>query len=194
MNKNVVVLLGINGVGKSTIARRLECALPGSVTVSGSAVLMDSFGGVNRQNLERLSAGEKMRVMEPALLEAFERHQAANHIILDTHLVVPIRKSGNLVLENVWSEKYVPYVRQVFFIISDPREIMDRRIRDFESTGRQRDVDLVHISRDQDINRIVFEEIVRPVLQCTVVTNGERGLDRAVGFILQHLAGESKAA
>ena len=185
MKRNVVVLFGINGVGKSTIASALQRVVAGSVTLSGSELLMRAFKGLDRSQLEVLSPEEKMRMLEPAFLDGFHHHKRAPLVILDTHLVVPIRKDGRFILENVWSEQFAPHVKSVFFVLSKPREILERRIRDAATTGRKRDLDIDHIRRDQEINLSVFEETFSPAGESLLIQNKEHELDRTVASLVQ---------
>lgn len=189
MNKNLFVLFGVNGVGKSTIASNLGALKTDSVTLSGSELLMDAFRGLNRFQLEGLSPEEKMHMLEPAFLEAFQRNNGKRFVILDTHLVVTIRKSGKLVLENVWSERFIPLTAHVFFVSSDPLEILQRRIRDSEISGRKRDLNMEHVRRDQEINLSVFEEtFATTAIPSTIVTNEESRLSEVVESIARILA------
>jgi adenylate kinase len=186
LNQNLIVLFGVNGVGKSTIANRLGALMVNSVALSGSELLMSAFKGLDRLQLEVLSPEEKMRMLEPAFLEAFQRSDGEQFVILDTHLVVPIRKNGKLVLENVWSEQFMPYMAHVFYISSDPSEILQRRIRDSEISGRNRDLNIEHIRRDQEINVSVFEEtFIATTMSSAVVTNEESRLNEVVESIIR---------
>jgi len=191
LKNNVFVLFGINGVGKSTIARALAERVPDSAALSGSELLMRAFRGLDRYQLEILSPEEKMRLLVPAFLQAFEQHASARRIILDTHLVVPIRKSGRLVLENVWSDAFMPHVGSAFFVSSGPEEILRRRVRDYRATGRQRDADIDHIRRDQEINLRVFEETFASFAsssKTSVIMNEELRLDDTVRLIAGMIA------
>ncbi len=181
------MLLGINGVGKSTIAEKLICRVPGSVALSGSKILMTIFGGVSREELEKLSATEKMSMMELAFVEIFERHSTSQLVVLDTHLVVPIRKSGTLVLENIWSPRYAPYVRSVCFICASPGDIRQRRLTDERLTGRARDTNLGNIRSDQDLNLASFEEIIVPDFESMILQNANGQVDLVVDRIAEDI-------
>ena len=170
------MLIGVNGVGKSTVANALATSIPDATVISGSSVLMEAFGGLTRSQLERLSPEEKMRLMVPAVLDAFERHRSAPAVLFDTHLVVTIRASGRLVLENIWSDAYRPYLRHLLFLMGEPKDIRDRRLRDFELTGRKRDAALEHIMRDQEVNLAVFQELAAHGLPASQIFNEENGL------------------
>jgi len=183
LKQNVIALFGINGVGKSTIAHALHETIFGSVMLSGSELLMHSFKGLNREQLEMLSPEEKMRMLESAFLDAFEQNREAKLIILDTHLVVTIRKNGKLILENVWSERFSPYSNFVFFISSNPMEILQRRMRDSRISGRRRDLDVEHIRVDQTINLSVFEETFSETKKSHVIPNEESHMEDTVTSI-----------
>ncbi len=169
MKKNVIVFFGINGVGKSTLVKKIVDDYPIIKSMSGSEILMKAFGGVNRQQLEIISPEEKLRMIEFACIEAFERYQQAKYCLLDTHLVVPIRKAGTLILENMWSIKYLPYIQKAYLMIGDPQEILERRIRDESVIGRKRDLNIANIISDQEINLMVFKELIVPNLDSEII-------------------------
>lgn len=191
MKKNIIVLFGVNGVGKSSVSRLLCEEIGDSVTLSGSELLIRSFKGLGRDQLELLSPEEKMRMLEPAFLGAFQRSRHATRIILDTHLVVPIRKNGRLVLENVWPGAFTPCVERAFLLVSDPKEILQRRKRDADQTGRVRELDAEHIRTDQEINSSVFAETFTAAGVPHVVHNAESRMKETVTSILLCLAREA---
>lgn len=169
MRKNVVVFFGINGVGKSTLVNEIVVGHPIIKRISGSETLMTAFGGISREQLELLSSEEKLRMIEFACIEAFERYQQAKYCLLDTHLVVPIRKAGTLILENMWSVKYLPYIQKAYLMIGDPQEILERRICDENTIGRKRDLNIANIISDQEINLMVFKELIVPRIDSEII-------------------------
>lgn len=192
MSRNVVMLVGINGVGKSMLAKMLHDSLSDSFLIAASEVLMQLFGGVSRDILERLSPDEKMRMMEPAFIELFEHNKLSRFILFDTHLIVPIRKEGTIVFENIWSSKYLPYINRAYFITSNPQDIFNRRVSDYQKTGRKRDIDLDNIKRDQHVNLCVFEEIICPAVKSKIVTNKDGNPQYAFSVIKNELLRRKK--
>ncbi len=187
MKRNVIVLLGVNGVGKSTLAQELSKILPESVVLSGSTILMQVFGGLTRPELELLSPSKKMQLMVPAFVHAFEKHHEARHLILDTHLVVCIRRSGVLTLERVWSPLYHPYLEHVFLIMSPAQDILERRKRDLAAHRRERDLEIRHIQHDQEINRAAFQELIASNLPSSIIINREHHLTKTVAYMQKQL-------
>lgn len=171
MRPNVMMLLGINGVGKSTLTKKVRQTVPECAAISGSETLMKAFGGADRVRLEAMSAGEKMRMMEPAFLDAFERCRNAPSAILDTHLVVPIRCGRVELFENIWSDLYAPYIRSAIFVAGDPKQIRERRIRDELETGRKRDTDIRNIRVDQAMNLRAFDDLASSIRSWVVVND-----------------------
>ena len=192
MSRNVVMLVGINGVGKSMLAKMLHDSLSDSFLIAASEVLMQLFGGVSRDILERLSPDEKMRMMEPAFIELFEHNKLSRFILFDTHLIVPIRKEGTIVFENIWSSKYLPYINRAYFITSNAQDILNRRVSDYQKTGRKRDIDLDNIKRDQHVNLCVFEEIICSAVTSKIVTNKDGNPQYAFSVIKNELLRKKK--
>lgn len=167
MSKNVVVLFSVNGVGKSVVAKAASSLISGSVCLSGSMILRQAFGGISREDCERLSPEEKMAVMVPAFVQNFSRWSTAPLVFLDTHLVVPIRHGNALVLENVWSDTYLQFIRMAVFLYAAPKEVRHRRLLDQAIQGRVRNTDLNNIHHDQRINREAFQRYIVPFVSET---------------------------
>ncbi|MDO8579364.1 MAG: AAA family ATPase [bacterium] len=187
MAKNIVAFFGVNGVGKTTIAHAISALSSEVRYISGSGLLMKAFGDVTRETLERISHSEKMRIMEPTFQAAFEICSGARFAVLDSHLVVPIRRDGTVLLENIWSQNYTPYIERAYMIIAPPKEILERRVKDAEQDGRKRDIDISHIERDQETNIRIFEEVVQPICYSQVIHNGSNDLCEAVTAIKKEL-------
>ena len=192
MNKNVVMLTGINGTGKSALTKMLHESFPDSVSITASEVLMDVLGGVNRQVLENMPLAEKMCLKIPALIRLFKLHKLSRYIFLDAHLVIPIRKNGTVIMQNVWSPKFMPYINRAYCIISDPQNIMDWRLKDYNKTGRERDTNINNIKKDQLVNLRAFKEIIFPVVNSKIVVNKNDNAKSAFDIIRNDLPLEKK--
>lgn len=187
MAKNIIAFFGVNGVGKTTIARTVSALFPDTHYISGSGLLMQALGNVTRETLERISPSEKMAILRPAFRSAFDACASARFAVLDSHLVVPIRRNGTVFLETIWWEDHPLYIQRVYIVVAHPKAILERRMKDAQQDTRKRDLDLSHIERDQEINLRIFEEIVRPYCRCQVIHNDNLRIHEVIGAIREEL-------
>lgn len=171
MNENVNFFMGVNGVGKTSLLREVKNHYPEAKHVRSVEILMALFNGIPREELEKLTAQEKFSKMEPAFVQLFSDFQHLARVLFDTHLIVVIRKGEEVKTENVWSPKYIPYINQAFFLTADPKVISQRRISDFETTGRKRDPNVEHITHEQYLNYDEFQRSVQPHVTSSVIDN-----------------------
>jgi len=157
----VHLFVGVNAVGKSTLTDRLAASSPSIVAVHASTELRGLFGNVTRQELERISPQEKLGSMVTHFTALFERHlDDGKTVALDTHLLIPIRSGDTVVYENIWSDAYVPYIKDAVLITADALDIQGWRIADEIRQGRVRDLSLANIETDQDLNAREFNRLV----------------------------------
>jgi adenylate kinase len=155
------MFMGVNGVGKSTLTEMIGAALPDTLTVHASQELRRMFGVATQQELEELSPDEKLSRRTTHLLEIFRRAQMDGHsVLLDTHLLVPIRKDGAVRYENTWADEYTEYVAGAYMLRADPADIRDWRELDAAATGRRRDLSIENIDADQQLNIGEFTALV----------------------------------
>lgn len=157
--KNVCFLFGINGVGKSSLARAMAAAIPGLGIVSASEMLRAALGGVSREQLERLDPSEKEIAKRTATLHAFHSHRAAPLIVCDMHLIVPIRSMSSLRHERMWHPAYDAHAATLCYVTAPFDRIKERRRRDLDSGERIRSLCPVEIIQDEDINKSAFREL-----------------------------------
>jgi adenylate kinase len=156
----VYMLTGINGIGKSTIVDTIAHDHPEVVPLHASAELRALFNGVTREELERLEAAEKLARMVVHFTTIFD--QAANNgkaVMLDTHLLVPIRTHEEVRYENIWSDTYAPYTNSMVLLTADPADVRDWRMADEQATGRKRNVTVSDIEADQLANIAAFNSL-----------------------------------
>lgn len=157
----VYMLTGVNGIGKSTIVDSIAADHPETVAVHASLELRELFNGISREELELLKPEEKLAKMVVHFTAQFERTLEENKaVLLDTHLLVPIRKDRSVVYEDIWSDAYAPYVSSMVMISADPVDIRAWRLRDEAATGRKRNSDVADITSDQDQNIARFQSLV----------------------------------
>lgn len=151
--KSVHMFMGVNGVGKSTLTEMIGVILPDTLTVHVSQELRRMFGVATQLELEELSPDEKLNRRTAHLLEIFRRARAeGNTVLLDTHLLVPIRKNGTVRYENTWADDFTEYTAGAYMLRADPRDIRDWREADMAATGRERNLSLEDIDTDQQLN------------------------------------------
>ncbi len=157
----VYMLTGINGSGKSTVVDMIAASRPGVISVHASLELSKLFNGSSREELETLSAEEKLGRMVAHFTTLFDQSMNDNRaVIMDTHLLVPIRKDGNVTYENIWSDEYSRYVRSMAMITATADTIRGWRLRDEAQTGRIRNVILSDIEADQTANIDLFHGLI----------------------------------
>ncbi len=157
----VYMLTGINGTGKSTIVDMITDGRPETVPLHASIELSRLFNGISREEMECLDAEEKLARMVAHFTVQFERSLNENKaVIIDTHLLVPIRKDGNLSYEDIWAEEYRQYTHSMHMLTAAPETIRGWRLRDEAITGRQRSTRLEDISADQNANVKRFNDLV----------------------------------
>lgn len=127
MDKKIAVcVFGVSGVGKSTL---LEAALemhPSAVVLHGTTIVKEALGIASYEVLELTPAQIKKQANIDGIAAAIES-SASLITIVDTHLVVPIRTSGKLVVEDMWDET-MPRLFQGFVLITScPLIVAERR-------------------------------------------------------------------
>lgn len=179
--RNVIALFGINASGKTTIGERLAAMLGGAPFARSSQLLMDRLGG-SRETLECMPAKKKEETLRTALLAEFERHTSALNVVADMHLVITIRDE-QVRREHVWSAEYAPHLRAAFFLDCPPSVVLARRIKDLESSGRRRDLDIEGIAEDSRVNLAAFQACVRPHVPIATIVENLNGPDQVAQFI-----------
>ena len=168
---NVLFLFGINGVGKSTMARRLASANHGTVVIGSSAVLRSAFGDVSREQLERTSSQEKHAALRSNLLRIFAMHEQAPLIVCDMHLLVAIRNTDECRYECMWDDAYRRFAKAYWYIRAEHLTVLHRRLNDIESGVRFRRAELSEIAADANANARAFVEIFGKSLLARIIHN-----------------------
>lgn len=157
----VYMLTGVNGIGKSTIIDSIASDHPETVALHASLELRQLFNGISREELEMLKPEDKLAKMVIHFTEKFERTlDEERAVLLDTHLLVPIRKERSVVYEDIWSDAYAPYVSSMVMLSAEPSDIRAWRLRDEANTGRKRNSEVTDITSDQDQNIARFQSLV----------------------------------
>lgn len=184
--RNVIAFFGVNGVGKSAIADFLNTTLASSIRVQASCVLRNSMG-MDRQALEETSKDIKMAVKVPAILQEFNRAIEYKYILLDTHLIIPIRQKETTIYEDVWSDAFFPYILKAYFIFAASQSILDRRVAGMNKTGRRRNMSIKDIASDQRLNLEKFNKLFFKNKIGKVVNSTNRNIEEVAREILKDL-------
>lgn len=157
----VYMLTGVNGIGKSTIIDDIAAKHPETVALHASLELRQLFNGISREELESLKPEDKLAKMVVHFTTQFEKTlDEKKAVLLDTHLLVPIRKDRSVVYEDIWSDAYTPYTSSMVMLSAEPSDIRAWRLRDEANTGRKRNSEITDITADQDQNIARFQNLV----------------------------------
>lgn len=156
----VYILTGVNGIGKSTIVDAITADHPETVPLRASQELSKLFNGISREEMELLTPEEKLGRMVMHFIAVFEHVLDSNKaVILDTHLLVPIRKDDDVIYEDIWSSEYTPYTKSMAMLAANPSSVRKWRLKDERATGRKRNTSVEDIASDQDANLARFNEL-----------------------------------
>lgn len=173
MDKVALCIFGVNGVGKSSLLEAVVdiCSEPAMI-VRGSAILKESLGVASYEALESMSPLEKKQALVNGMAALIAN--AANPVtIVDTHLVVPIRKSGQLEVEDMWDDSMLKLFQGFVYITASPSTIAERRRMDSERILRvTRAVPRV-CSEDLRINASRWDEVSSRINNKRVVVNDQ---------------------
>lgn len=157
----VVALMGVNGTGKSTLADRLVERLPSTGVVHASHELRMLFGGISREQQNKMSIEDRLGEIATHLTSVFDRQLNDNdRVLFDTQLLVA-NPGVERTYESAWSDKYTPYLASAAMLLANPGTISRWRHEDGVRTGRMRDMSEDNITQDQQANLDYFNELVK---------------------------------
>jgi adenylate kinase len=182
---NVCFLFGINGVGKSTLAREIATQHPGTTVISSSELLRTAFGGVTRECLEQADPLAKQAALHGALAEAFHRHAAAPLVICDMHLTVQLGAADRWHYEHMWSPSLAPFAAAFFCVTAPMAQVIARRSADL-ANGRKRSLCPRAAIEHDHVEREDFRRYFRHEATARVVNNS-RPVDVVAAEILGQL-------
>lgn len=158
----VVALMGVNGTGKSTLTDRLAEKLPKTGVVHASHELRTLFGGISREQQNKMSIEDRLGEIATHLTGVFDRRLNENdRVLFDTQLLVATSGNApNRTYENAWSDRYGLYLASAAMLLAAPETISRWRQEDGIRTGRMRDLSEANITQDQQENLDYFNELV----------------------------------
>lgn len=155
----VVALMGVNGTGKSTLTDRLAEKLPKTGVVHASQELRELFGGISREQQNKMSIEDRLGEMAAHLTGVFDRKLNDNdRVLFDTQLLVA-SPGEERKYESAWSDRYSLYLASAAMLLASPDTISRWRHEDGVRTGRMRDLSEANIAQDQQANLDYFNEL-----------------------------------
>ena len=135
-----ICLVGVRGVGKTTLIRSVLSALPRVDYVVGSAILRELAGSAFAQ-FDSLPPEVKQRYREDAIRWMETRQERIGHPILcDGHTTLLNPSTGQV--EQVFTELDCRFFRELI-LLEAPAEVILQRRRDDESKRRNLDLELL---------------------------------------------------
>lgn len=191
MAKKIIWFFGINGVGKSSLIRKILERSDGLKIQAIFQTLMDVMGVSSRSELEKIEAVIKYELLEKALFKkSNDFDSSVEYVLIDCHLMVPIRKNGLVYYECMWSNKFINFSHGVYMLTADPYEILRRRTIDKDLSGRERDLNLENIHRDQETNKIMLNSLLKPILPTTILETTNISIEELAENILRGMKKE----
>lgn len=187
--KRILIVVGVPGVGKTTVIKKVEALLnksgdKNSVVVFGTIMLSEAkkMGISDRDDIRKLNVNEQKELQNKA--SDYIRTIKDKVIIVDTHLFIRT-PSGFLpgIPENV-IKKLKP--TNLVLITASPEEILERRATD---NSRDRDkISIEDINRELDLARSMISTIsVLSSAPFEIVSNRSNMLESASNRILEIL-------
>lgn len=187
---SVFAFMGVNGTGKSTLTERLAQRIPGTGVVHASHELRSLFGGISREQQNKMSIDDRLGEIATHLTRVFDQGLNDNdRLLFDTQLLVP-RDDTPRTYESAWSDEYTPYIESAMLIVAPPKSIRVWREVDEVRTGRHRDLSEENIARDQEANVDYFNALIaRGALpqRSQILENKDGQLEQTEEFIVDHM-------
>ena len=185
MNKRAVCVFGVSGVGKSALLQTISDILPDVVIARGSMILKEAFGVASYERLESISAPVKKQMLIDGM-STFVKNSASRTIIMDTHLVVPIWKSSDMVIEDMWDDAMLQLFHGFVYITAHPSVVAERRRMNNERTLRAMRSTSQMCAKDLELNAQRWDVVSIKMLYKKVVVNDQSllsGAEKISAFI-----------
>lgn len=124
--KIAVCVFGVSGVGKSALLEAVLEMHPNTIVAHGTTIVKEALSVASYEALELTPAHIKKQANIEGIAAVIES-TASLITIVDTHLVVPIRTSGELVVEDMWDEAMLRLFQGFVFITAYPSVVAERR-------------------------------------------------------------------
>jgi len=180
MNRRIAIL-GLSGVGKSTLIRRMSVALPlMHLEASGLIKAEQAFRAQNPNSSEALRTGTVIN-NQALMIAAFQRQSAATDlpIVFDGHSVIDGREGLIEIPSSVFGDLRFD---AICFLADDPSVIAERRRADI---GRERPYrDVATLQDHQRIAEAAARRIAREI-ECPFIYIADGKTDQLYDLIRQ---------
>lgn len=192
----VVALMGVNGTGKSTLTDRLADRLPKTGVVHASHELRALFGGISREQQNKMSIEDRLGEIATHLSGVFDQRLNDNdRVLFDTQLLVANSgENPTRTYESAWSDRYGLYLASAAMLLASPGMISQWRHEDGIRTGRMRDLSEANIAQDQQANLDYFNELIADgslPSNSEVFHNEDGKLDQTEQLLADHIMATS---
>lgn len=149
-----ICLVGVRGVGKTTLIRRVVAELPNVDYIVGSAVLRE-LAGADFQRFDHLSPEIKQqyRVQAIAWMEARQAN-TRKHILCDGHTSLLDESSG--IVGPVFTERDCQFFRELILLEAPIEAVLEHRRSD---TTKRRSLDARIVAAEIDGERVTSREV-----------------------------------
>ena len=172
MNKKAVCVFGVNGVGKSSLLRLVSEEMSDTVVYRGSALLKESLSIASYEGLEAMNSARKKRCLIESM-ESVVSTRSCGVVFVDTHLVVPLRKNGALLIEDMWDEKLLDIFDGFVCVIASPDMVSCRRKVDGERTIRSANSSVSICAEDLRLTAEKWDGISSSMKKKRVIVNDQ---------------------
>lgn len=159
--EGVCMLAGVHGVGKTSIAQELAIELPRTAVVHASQEIRLLLAGVTREQQMSMKLEDWLGKIVTHFTILFDRGLNDNdHLLFDTHLLVPTTGEEGPSYTSVWSDEYKKYIGNAFMIVAEPSAIKTWHRGDEATTGRTRELTESDIAKQQVLNVREFHALI----------------------------------
>lgn len=185
MKKVAICVFGVNGVGKTALLQAISDMLPDVIVARGSTILKEALGVALYETLELMPMAEKKKVLI-AGMSSLIQSSSNRLVIMDTHLVVPIRRFAAMTLEDMWEDEMLQIFQGFVYITANPLMVSERRRMSSERTLRAMRATLQMCVEDIRLNAERWDEICKRMPNKKVIVNDQSllvGAEKIVVFI-----------
>lgn len=127
MDKKIAVcVFGVSGVGKSALLEAVLEMHPSTIVAHGTTIVKEALSIASYEALELTPAHIKKQANIEGIAAVIESTTSLITIV-DTHLVVPIRTSGKLVIEDMWDDSMLQLFQGFVYVNAHPLVVAERR-------------------------------------------------------------------
>lgn len=172
MKKITICVFGVNGVGKSVLLEAVQDIHPDAIVVRGSTLLKEALSVASYEALESMSSCVKKKAIIDSIIALTEDTKSPITIV-DTHLVVPIRKSHELTVEDMWDDGLLGCFQGFIYIQAHPSMVSERRQINGDRVLRALNSSSEVCSEDLRLNACRWDEICPKMQNKKVIVNDQ---------------------